>query len=206
MTLKMLLSAEKSWLSVLMIFSPVLTEPLMILVVVFSVLNLFQVLIKSLLNFVVKKVTSMSCFLLLHPWIPLPWLSNKLMAKTNKKNQQWCDHCQRPYHTKTTCWKLHGKPADWVPHHLCSPDSKGISATSNSATASNPDLPFSPTQLDQLSKLLASSTTSLIAHGTALASIAAPSTKTKPWIIDSDASDYMTGTCSFVFSLFSVSW
>ena len=68
-----------------MIFLLVLTEPSMIPVVVFLVLNLFQVLMKSLLKFVVKKVASMSCFLLLHPWIPLPWLSDSLMAETNKK-------------------------------------------------------------------------------------------------------------------------
>ncbi|XP_020271826.1 uncharacterized protein LOC109846996 [Asparagus officinalis] len=32
-----------------------------------------------------------------------------------KKNSVWCEHCQRPYHTKATCWKLHGKPANWSP-------------------------------------------------------------------------------------------
>ena len=36
-----------------------------------------------------------------------------------KRATQWCDHCQRPYHTKATCWKLHGKPANWVPNRLC---------------------------------------------------------------------------------------
>ena len=66
-------------------------------------------------------------------------------------------------------------------------------------TASNPDLPFYPTQLDQLSKLLIGSTTSLMAHGTALASIAAPSTKTKP---------HMMGTRSFFsdYSLYLGDW
>ena len=38
-----------------------------------------------------------------------------------------------------------------------------------------------------------------MAHGTAIASIVAPSTKTEPWIIDSGASDHMTGTRSFVY-------
>lgn len=27
----------------------------------------------------------------------------------------WCDYCQKPYHTRDTCWDLHGKPADWKP-------------------------------------------------------------------------------------------
>ena len=38
-----------------------------------------------------------------------------------------------------------------------------------------------------------------MAHGIALASIVAPSTKTEPWIIDFGASDHITGTCSFFF-------
>ena len=66
-------------------------------------------------------------------------------GQNKSKNQQWCNHCQRLYHTKTTCWKLHGKPVDWVPRHLRGLDSKGILAASNSETTSNLDLPFSPT-------------------------------------------------------------
>ncbi|XP_039020537.1 uncharacterized protein LOC120152380 [Hibiscus syriacus] len=30
-----------------------------------------------------------------------------------KKGHPWCDHCCRPGHTRDTCWKIHGKPADW---------------------------------------------------------------------------------------------
>ena len=30
-----------------------------------------------------------------------------------QKERQWCDHCHNPYHTKETCWKIHGKPANW---------------------------------------------------------------------------------------------
>lgn len=26
-----------------------------------------------------------------------------------KKNKPWCDHCKKPWHTKDTCWKIHGK-------------------------------------------------------------------------------------------------
>ena len=29
------------------------------------------------------------------------------------KDKQWCDHCHKPYHTKETCWKIHGKPENW---------------------------------------------------------------------------------------------
>ena len=30
--------------------------------------------------------------------------------RTLGREKQWCDHCKRPYHTKETCWKIHGKP------------------------------------------------------------------------------------------------
>ncbi|KAL6312307.1 hypothetical protein AAG906_004897 [Vitis piasezkii] len=32
----------------------------------------------------------------------------------SRGNKKWCDHCQKPNHTKDTCWKLHGKPANWT--------------------------------------------------------------------------------------------
>ena len=42
--------------------------------------------------------------------------SSAMVAKTGswptKKGQAWCDHYQKPYHTRDTCWKLHGKPAN----------------------------------------------------------------------------------------------
>ena len=31
------------------------------------------------------------------------------------KPKVWCDFCNKPLHTRETCWKLHGKPADWKP-------------------------------------------------------------------------------------------
>ena len=173
----------------------------MISMVVFSVLNLFEVLMKSLLKFVVKKVTSMSIFLLLHPRIPLPWLSDNLMVKRNKKTNGVIivsiriTRRLRVGNLLTSL--LIGSLVIFVVLIV-----KVFSTTSNFATASNPNLPFSPTQLDQLNKLLIGSMTSLMAHGTALDSITTTSTKTEPWIIDSNASNHMTGTRSF-FSDFS---
>ncbi|RVX16235.1 Retrovirus-related Pol polyprotein from transposon TNT 1-94 [Vitis vinifera] len=32
-----------------------------------------------------------------------------------KRDRPWCDYCKKPGHYKETCWKLHGKPADWKP-------------------------------------------------------------------------------------------
>ena len=30
----------------------------------------------------------------------------------------WCDHCNRPCHTRETCWKIHGKLANWKNNKL----------------------------------------------------------------------------------------
>lgn len=38
-----------------------------------------------------------------HPW----WLSNKRWKALGGK-------CQRHYHTEAICWKIHGKPTNWV--------------------------------------------------------------------------------------------
>ena len=27
-----------------------------------------------------------------------------------RKKKPWRDHCKKPWHTKDTCWKIHGKP------------------------------------------------------------------------------------------------
>nr|DAD41271.1 TPA_asm: hypothetical protein HUJ06_015594 [Nelumbo nucifera] len=43
-------------------------------------------------------------------------MENQLLVQQPRKGgRPWCEHCHRPGHTKETCWKLHGKPADWKP-------------------------------------------------------------------------------------------
>ena len=34
-----------------------------------------------------------------------------------QREKQWCDHCNKLYHTRETCWKMHGKPASWKPRN-----------------------------------------------------------------------------------------
>lgn len=36
---------------------------------------------------------------------------NNLASKLRNKDGIWCTHCNKPRHTKETCWKLHGKPS-----------------------------------------------------------------------------------------------
>ena len=31
----------------------------------------------------------------------------------DEKNQIWCDFCNKPWHTRETCWQIHGKPTHW---------------------------------------------------------------------------------------------
>ena len=30
-------------------------------------------------------------------------------------NKHWCEHCNKPYHTKETHWKKYEKPTNWKP-------------------------------------------------------------------------------------------
>ena len=34
-------------------------------------------------------------------------------SKTLEKPRVLFDHCHKPQHTRETCWKVHGKPANW---------------------------------------------------------------------------------------------
>ncbi|XP_073225717.1 uncharacterized protein [Cicer arietinum] len=78
----------------------------------------------------------------------------------------WCEHCKRPWNTRDTCWKLHGKPLNWK--------------KKNEETKVMP------------SKLRGNF------PNTALLSV----TPSHTWIIDSGATDHMTGESS-MFSSYS---
>ena len=34
-----------------------------------------------------------------------------------EKSKVWCDYCNKPRHTRETCWKLNGKPNNWKGSH-----------------------------------------------------------------------------------------
>ncbi|KAI5418366.1 hypothetical protein KIW84_042851 [Lathyrus oleraceus] len=110
----------------------------------------------------------------------------------------WCDHCKREWHTRETCWKLKGKPPNWK------------KKTDRAFHASNSDqgqqpppsqFPLTTEQLDRLYKLLESPTLScsIATKGnSAYLSVSLSHT----WIVDSGASDHMTGE-STLFSSYS---
>ncbi|WJZ81173.1 hypothetical protein VitviT2T_001027 [Vitis vinifera] len=122
-----------------------------------------------------------------------------------KKNRPWCDHCRKPGHTKETCWHLHGKPADWKPSRpQQNREGRGYTATAEkdtSGTSSNLGL-FSKEQLEALQKMfqqtLQSTGTTIGTAFVAQKGIFSHALNVRQenhttWIVDSGASDHMTG-------------
>ncbi|KAL5844018.1 hypothetical protein ACOSQ4_009976 [Xanthoceras sorbifolium] len=92
--------------------------------------------------------------------------ANKVsFQKHENKLKLWCDHCNRPHHTRETCWKLHGKPTNWKPK-----DKR--QTTSPTAYVAEQNF-FSKEQFDQLLKLIKSSpgTSSLTPSGSLAQSV-----------------------------------
>ena len=70
-----------------------------------------------------------------------------------RKGRPWCDHCKKLGHIKETCWKIHGKPADWKPsseRYDRENHANAAATTGNNAGAS----PFTKEQLEALQKML----------------------------------------------------
>ncbi|KAK3031945.1 hypothetical protein RJ639_036229 [Escallonia herrerae] len=124
------------------------------------------------------------------------------------KGRPWCDHCRRPGHIKEKCWKIHGKPADWKPRKP-QPENRGYVATTEEKPISE-DVVFSKEQLELLQNMFnqAQINPPVIRLGTIAQKGIFPSAlnskveKSNPWVIDTGASDHMTGDIS-LFSSYS---
>ncbi|RVW87743.1 Retrovirus-related Pol polyprotein from transposon RE1 [Vitis vinifera] len=92
-------------------------------------------------------------------------------------------------HYKEACWKLHGKPADWKPKPRFDRDGRAHVATNSKSTFVPEPSPFNKEQMEMLQKLL-SQVGSGSTTGTAFT---ANQGGMKPWIVDTGASDHMTG-------------
>lgn len=144
--------------------------------------------------------------------LPLEVSALAVRTTENQKSRPTCDHCQKIGHTKDSCWKLHGKPADWKPKkgkgkgYMAETMKDSDSVASSNVTSSNGD------KFDQILELLTSlqpshkqPTTTVVKRGNfsrALATIKTLSSG-KCWIIDSGASDHMTDDIS-MFSSYTV--
>ncbi|KAL5840582.1 hypothetical protein ACOSQ4_013190 [Xanthoceras sorbifolium] len=119
-----------------------------------------------------------------------------------KGNRPWCDHCKKPGHKKEGCWVLHGKPADWKPNRFTNRESRGNTVTQEQQGTAD-DLPFSKEQMAVLQRFFTQSTqssqnpvvgTGSLAHkGNFLTAFKVGKEKNQSWIVDSGASDHMTG-------------
>ncbi|KAF5450350.1 hypothetical protein F2P56_030710 [Juglans regia] len=72
------------------------------------------------------------------------------------KPRVWCDYCNKPRHTRETCWKLHGKPANWKSSKSGTSGSNYIAPRVNEAKANF----LSAEHVDHLLQLLKSTPTS----------------------------------------------
>ncbi|CAL5430126.1 unnamed protein product [Camellia sinensis] len=147
----------------------------------------------------------------------------------SEKDTLFCDFCRRPRHTRETCWKLHGQPSggrgdrsssrggrsgqprgrgpNARAHHSDTVEPQSTAPVDSSADISR----FSTSELEValrhlLDRRASSSSSGNIAQSGNLASSTSAflSHQTLPWIIDSGASDHMSGS-SDLFSAYTPS-
>ncbi|WKA11938.1 hypothetical protein VitviT2T_029385 [Vitis vinifera] len=135
-----------------------------------------------------------------------------------KGGRPWCDHCRKPGHSRETCWKIHGKPVDWKPRQPLEKEGRGNHVATDEQSPQPEASPFNKEQMEMLQKLLSpllsvqsqtgSSSNQVISSGTLahkgnfLSAFTAGKKRKKPWIVDSGASDHMTGDAT-IFDTYS---
>ncbi|XP_025980910.1 uncharacterized protein [Glycine max] len=138
-----------------------------------------------------------------------PYIENSALASggnqtrpPQKKNRPWCDHCRKLGHTKETCWDIHGKPLDAKSFRNKETRGNTTYNTSQEGEVSSDPSPFSREQIESLQKLLQqtllstrkpTSTTKVAQKGNFSHTLNTSKGKRRSWIIDSRASDHMTG-------------
>ncbi|RVW80145.1 hypothetical protein CK203_054111 [Vitis vinifera] len=135
-----------------------------------------------------------------------------------KGGRPWCDHCRKPGHLRETCWKIHGKPVDWKPRQPLEKEGRGNHVATDEQSPQPEASPFNKEQMEMLQKLLSpllsvqsqtgSSSNQVIGSGTLahkgnfLSAFTVGKKRKKPWIVDSRASDHMTGDAT-IFDTYS---
>ncbi|RVW53455.1 hypothetical protein CK203_083782 [Vitis vinifera] len=122
------------------------------------------------------------------------WSFNSSGGDRQKRDKPWCDYCKKPGHYKKTCWKLHGKPADWKPKPRFDRDGRAHVAANSESTSVPEPSPFNKEQMEMLQKLL-----SQVGSGsTTGVAFTANRGGMKPWIVDTGASDHMIGDAAIL--------
>jgi len=136
----------------------------------------------------------------------------------DKKKKPLCDHCKKYWHTRETCWKIHGKPLNWKnkgvdDHGFQSQNGQALQTTYfDQGQQPSPETSlFTREQLEILHKLLQSpqfranapkSSNPSCSFAETVSSVSSAflsvnSNQIDSWIIDSRASDHMTGSFRF---------
>lgn len=115
---------------------------------------------------------------------------------TTTFDKQVCDYCNKPYHTRETCWDLHNIPADWKPRKLHKNPKSAHLAESKSGLENLLRQFLHQTKLQnsadgQNSK---SPTAAMAQTGTISQTLLSMSQQPNCWIVDTGASDHMTGS------------
>ena len=126
--------------------------------------------------------------------------ANNRRGGPNKKDTLWCDFCNKAQHTRETYWKIHGKP-DRFGKNNNRPTEKNSCANNAEHVAAASGSIFCKAQIEELRRVLfpnSTEPTNFVAMMGKLFGIHNISFKNEPdpWIIDSGASDHMTGNPS----------
>ena len=136
----------------------------------------------------------------------------KSVSRKDDKDRLWCDHCQRSRHTRNTCWKLNGRPSNsgrGVGRGWNSPNGAGRGfqvAADSPKSVTTDSSPITKEQLEQFYRFMTQnlkpntnqSSANLAQSGNFIQALSV-SYNSSPWIVDSGATDHMTGS-SKVFS------
>ncbi|KAA0025328.1 cysteine-rich RLK RECEPTOR-like protein kinase [Cucumis melo var. makuwa] len=121
--------------------------------------------------------------------------SNHDSDKNNGKSIPVCEHCKKQWHTKDQCWKLHGRPPGGKKRSSNEKQNSGrayISETTPASTSQSTDPTASQTKTPTLSAIAQSG----MPQSLGLISVDGKN----PWILDSGATDHLTGSSEHFIS------
>ncbi|CAH9107930.1 unnamed protein product [Cuscuta europaea] len=129
-----------------------------------------------------------------------PGESSALVARSDdNKKKPWCDQCKKLWHTRDTCWKLHGKPPGAGKKKVERALQTTVTETQQEAGVEPKQLPFTQEQIEYLLKFIPTqkisnqeNPTCSFAQNGKITSYFCSEKPKNTWVIDSGATDHMT--------------